>query len=45
MTIPTQQSDDEMTKLRARVAELEASNASLSSSNVALAHRVEVLLH
>jgi transposase len=45
VTIPTQQSDDEMTKLRARVAELEASNASLSSSNVALAHRVEVLLH
>lgn len=37
--------NSEMERLRARVAELEASNAALHSNNQALAHKVEVLLH
>lgn len=37
--------DSEVERLRERVAELEASIAALSSNNVALAHKVEVLLH
>jgi transposase len=37
--------EGEMNRLRERVAELEAKTAALQSNNVALAHKVERLLH
>ena len=37
--------NDDLQHLRARNAELEAKIASLTSANVALQHKVEVLLH
>ena len=37
--------ESELNRLRERVAELEAKTAALKSNNVALAHKVERLLH